>query len=194
MHSALVFYAWGPSFLCWISIFFSLRPSGVYLAVGLVAETKTGNHSYRQTQLGKGQSYLRSFSIRSTWVMTMRRQQYRLSPRRSMASLGVAVSTSWATSTRTSHVPFLHALVLDHPQVALPEITRDLVHQLATACRVPPTQIPRTFPQEKHRTGIIILSGERARPVSRRCVVEQGACRRATLKERSLRWRKCCGL
>lgn len=40
-----------------------------------------------QRQGSRMEAYLRSFSIRSTWVMIMRRQQYRLRPSSSMASL-----------------------------------------------------------------------------------------------------------
>lgn len=59
--------------------FFSLRPSGVYLGHPLAMMSRANTSVDR--------AYLRSFSMRSTWVMIMRRQQYRLRPSSSIASL-----------------------------------------------------------------------------------------------------------
>lgn len=69
-----------------ISNFFSLRPVGVYL------ECQGQPNLSRSVSIALGCNshdcaYFKSFSIRSTCVMTMRRQQYRLQPILSSASL-----------------------------------------------------------------------------------------------------------
>ena len=71
-------------------IFLKLRPSGVYLD-SRVSKPLDPNSIQYGSRLGEVErkTYFKSFSIRSTWVMTMRRQQYRLQPSWSRASLSV---------------------------------------------------------------------------------------------------------
>lgn len=86
--SCLIPSATGSSYSSFKRCFFSFRPSGVYLRPKLESIRKLLSQACRgpQTQERRA-AYLRSFSIRSTWVMIIRRQQYRFSPSSSMASL-----------------------------------------------------------------------------------------------------------
>jgi len=99
-------------------------------------------------------SYLRSFSIRSTWVMIMRRQQYRFRPSSSIASLHSLDSQQ--SKARRASLPIGLTGICDQLKVALPEVTSDLQSKLVISAWLIAAE-DRTFPQEKQRMGIIIL-------------------------------------
>lgn len=103
-------------------------------------------------------TYLSSFSMRSTWVMIMRRQQYRLRPSWSIASLSQQLALEREISASAWIVLPIRNVLVDKHQVALPQITRHLYRSQSRSC---PSACPKgmpTLPQEKHRTGTIILS------------------------------------
>jgi hypothetical protein len=91
--------------------------------------------------------------MRSTWVIIIRRQQYRCSCSVSMASL--IVSSVPTQTSRSNFVPVGHVLLFNELQVALPEVANDLYDIQLDWWQ--DTTAKRTFPQEKHRTGIIMV-------------------------------------
>lgn len=83
-------------------------------------------------------TYLRSFSMRSTCVMSMRRQQYRLHPNRSIASLLIVakkpvssirdrdrVRYTPGTALGSQNIPLFHTLIHEL-EIPLPKIARHL--------------------------------------------------------------------
>lgn len=99
-------------------------------------------------------SYLRSFSIRSTWVMIMRRQQYRFRPSSSIASLR---SLDFQPhKVESASLPIGLTGICDQLKIALPEVTSDLRSKLVISVWRVAGEDP-TFPQEKQRIGMIIL-------------------------------------
>ena len=97
--------------------------------------------------------------MRSTWVINMRRQQYRLHPSWSMASLPHRQRVSLQSTFAEANSP-LGNTVLEELQVALPQVSDDLLSTLARTGGGETTRWrwgERALPQEKHRTGMIIL-------------------------------------
>ena len=106
----------------------------------------------------KSRPHCSSFSMRSTWVINIRRQQYRLHPSWVIISLGTNVSSLGKESGRRGH-----ALPHSLPATLVPfedNVPKDLRLPWAiirktyqkSACH-----LDLTLPQEKHRTGMIIL-------------------------------------
>lgn len=90
------------------------------------------SNSVRYDGQGSSCTYFRSFSMRSTCVMTIRRQQYRLQPSWSSASLWiVSVRAGPLCCARRWRLPVAKPLLLDQLHKFLPEIARHLGKELA---------------------------------------------------------------
>lgn len=74
--------------------------------------------------LSSGEAYFKSFSIRSTWVMSMRRQQYLLHPSWSIASLLPVLGYAIVSECYRS-APICNSLI-DQLQVSLPKVPNNL--------------------------------------------------------------------
>lgn len=119
----------------------------------------------------------RSFSIKSTCVMIIRRQQYRLQPSWSIASLHICQSASACLSRRKhTHPEYPRRAAVDSaptdPQPPVSVLSARLADSMGSGSD--------TFPQEKQRTGMIIWAG-----FSDWLVLAEGRARTGTGKSRT---------